>query len=200
MLPANMFVTSVDVEEGIWSKRKYKKKKKKVQAEEAWDREADETLEEGLPYDDESAQAFPVAQGGAGSGVTAKIVNGEATQHAVVAARWDSLRKIADKSQVPVGASVAWKVSVLAPSRCVNPSQPCLQALGINYTTLTPETLLHVARVVQCGDQLVVELVVEAGAGEASFGGVVADEGGMVQETFEWTDVLQGDWRLVTSR
>ena len=67
--------------------------------------------------------------------------------------------------------------------------------------TLTPEMLLHVARVVQCGDQLIVEQTVEAGAGEASFGGVVDDEeDGRAEETFEWTDVLQGDWRLVALR
>ncbi len=73
--------------------------------------------------------------------------------------------------------------------------------MGINFTTLTPEMILHITRVVQCGDQLVVESIIEGGAGEASFGGVVTDEeGGAAEETFEWTDVLQGDWRLVASR
>ncbi|KAI1788926.1 hypothetical protein LXA43DRAFT_1023232 [Ganoderma leucocontextum] len=185
LLPPNIFVTSVDVEEGMWSsKRKSKKKKKKAQVEDAWDQEADETFQAGLPYDDESAQAaFPAVQAGTANGVTAKAVNGEAVEHAVVAARWDSLRKIADKSQLAVGTTVAWK------------------ALGINFATLTPEMLLYVARVTQCADQLVVEPIAEAGAGEVSFGGVVADdEGGAAKETFEWTDVLQGDWRLVASR
>ena len=36
--------------------------------------------------------------------------------------------------------------------------------------------------------------------GLGRFGGAVAEEeGGPVEETFEWTDVLQGDWRLVAS-
>ena len=75
----------------------------------------------------------------------------------------------------------------------------CLQALGINFATLTPEMLLHVARVLRSGDQLIVEPMAEHSAGEVSFGGAVAEEeGGSVEETFEWTDVLQGDWRLVT--
>ena len=48
--------------------------------------------------------------------------------------------------------------------------------MGINVATLTPEMLLYIARVVQCGDQLVVAQMVEDGAGEAAFGGLVADE------------------------
>ncbi|PIL36582.1 hypothetical protein GSI_00271 [Ganoderma sinense ZZ0214-1] len=183
LLPPNMFVTSVDVEEGMWSKRKNKKKKKKVPVEEAWDQEADETFEEGLPYDDESAQAFSAVQTSTANAVATQVGHGEAVERAVVAARWDSLRKIADKSQVAVGTVVAWK------------------ALGINVATLTPEMLLNVAHAVQCDDQLVVAHMAEAGGGEASFGGVVADEeDGAAEEIFEWTDVLQGDWRLVASR
>lgn len=74
------------------------------------------------------------------------------------------------------------------------------QALGINFATLTPEMLLHVGRAVQCAEQLVVAPVADAGAAEVSFGGAVVDEeGGPVEETFEWTDVLQGDWRLVSA-
>lgn len=74
------------------------------------------------------------------------------------------------------------------------------QALGINFTTLTPETILHVGRVLQCDGQLVVEPIVNSGTAEVSFGGpVVADEDGIVEETFEWSDVLQGDWRLVAT-
>ena len=119
VLPPNMFVTSVDVEEGKWSskrKNKNKNKKKKVPVEEAWDREMDETFEEGLPYDDESAQTFSAIQAGPANGVATVATtagHGEAVEHAVIAARWNSLRKIADKSQVAVGTVVAWKVSFL---------------------------------------------------------------------------------------
>ena len=64
--------------------------------------------------------------------------------------------------------------------------------------TLTPEMLLHVARVQQCGDQVVVLPVSEAGAAAVSFGGLVQeDEGTTAEEVFEWSDVFSGDWRLV---
>ncbi|EJF63140.1 hypothetical protein DICSQDRAFT_56957 [Dichomitus squalens LYAD-421 SS1] len=182
LLPPNMFVTSIDVEEGMWlSRRKNKKKKQKQPIEEPWDQEADATFAEGLPYDDECAQAaYPASNNANGAGTNSD--SGEATERAVVAARWDSLRKITDKSQVSVGATVAWK------------------ALGINSATLTPEMLLHIARVLQCGDQLIVQPITEAGTGGVSFGGVVVEEeGGATEETFEWADVFQGDWRLVVS-
>ncbi len=94
-LPPNMFVTSVDVEEGLWSaKRKNKKKKKKALVE--------ETYPDGLPYDDEAAAAATASQ-------AAPIIT-KTTEHAVVAARWDTLRKITNKSDLSVGATVAWKV------------------------------------------------------------------------------------------
>ena len=62
----------------------------------------------------------------------------------------------------------------------------CLQALGINFATLTPEMLLHVARVLQSGDQLVVEPMAEHSAGEVSFGGAVAEE-----EGGKWAHILR---------
>ncbi|KAI8984904.1 hypothetical protein BD414DRAFT_537359 [Trametes punicea] len=184
LIPANMFVTSVDVEEGMWSpKNKKKKKKKKTQprAEETWNHEDEgegESFAGGLPYDDVPAPSAPES---------ARMQNGgiavESTEHAVVAAKWDTLRKITDQSQVQPGTTVGWK------------------ALGINFATLTPEMLLHVGRVVRCDEQLVIEPIAESSPAEVSFGGpVIAEEGGALEETFEWSDVLQGDWRLVSAR
>ena len=63
--------------------------------------------------------------------------------------------------------------------------------------TLTPEMLLHVARVQQCGDKLVVQPIAETGI--VSFSGPVDEEDGSTEEGYEWTDVLGGDWRLVTT-
>ncbi len=74
-----------------------------------------------------------------------------------------------------------------------------VQALGINFATFTPEVLLHVGRVTKCDEELVVELAAEPGSAELSFGGVVEEEGGAAEETFQWVDVLQGDWRLVSA-
>ena len=74
----------------------------------------DETFAGDLPYDDESAQAaYSVAQGTVADGSKASVTNGETMERAAIAAHWDSLRKITDKSQVSVGATVAWKVCVV---------------------------------------------------------------------------------------
>ncbi|KAI9069560.1 hypothetical protein FKP32DRAFT_1671285, partial [Trametes sanguinea] len=172
-------VPPVDVEEGLWpsrGKKGKKKKKKQVQVEEDEYYEED-TFAGGLPYDDPSEAAVEEV-----TTVQSKETVAESTEHAVVAAQWDTLRKITDKSQLQPGATVGWK------------------ALGINFATLTPEMLLHIGRVIRCDEQLVVEPFAEPSVEEVSFGGaVVAEEGGAAEETFEWPDVLSGDWRLVSA-
>ncbi|KAH9887605.1 hypothetical protein C8Q73DRAFT_712546 [Cubamyces lactineus] len=187
-IPANMFVTSVDVEEGMWNAKgkKKNKKKKKVQVEEKWDYAEEEAAEEadmfagGLPYDD-------VPETSMGPAISTTIqkdpTRSNCTEYAVVAAQWDTLRKITDKAQLQPGTTIGWK------------------ALGINFATFTPEILLHVGRVISCDEQLVVEPIAEPSPAAVSFGGVVdPEEGGPAEETFEWSDVFQGDWRLVSVR
>lgn len=112
LLPANMFVTSVDVEEGLWPAKGKKKKKKKVPVKEAqWDYEEEEqTFAGGLPYDDVPEVPAAVSAAGAQD-------DSVSTERVVVAARWDTLRKIVDKEQVQVGTNVAWKVRSLLSSR-----------------------------------------------------------------------------------
>ncbi|KAI0662818.1 hypothetical protein C8Q70DRAFT_473304 [Cubamyces menziesii] len=186
-IPANIFVTSVDVEEGMWNAKgkKKNKKKKKVQVEETWDY-AEEVVEEvntfagGLPYDD--VPETPIAPATSATSQTDPAKT-NSTERAVVAAQWDTLRKITDKAQLQPGATVGWK------------------ALGINFATFTPEILLHIGRVISCGEQLVVEHIAEPSTAKASFGGVIdPEEGEPAEETFEWSEVLQGDWRLVSMR
>lgn len=114
LLPANMFVTSVDVEEGLWPAKGKKKKKKKAPVKEAqWDYEEEEqTFAGGLPYDD--VPDVPAAMPAAGV-----QDDSASTERVVVAARWDTLRKITEKEQVQVGTTVAWKVRALSSScRC----------------------------------------------------------------------------------
>ena len=65
-------------------------------------------------------------------------------------------------------------------------------------TTLTPEMLLHIAQVRACGDQVVVQEI-SGGASAASFGGPVDEDEELAEATYEWSDVLSGDWRLVTA-
>lgn len=75
------------------------------------------------------------------------------------------------------------------------------QALAINPATFTPEFLLNIGRVTDCADALSLQPVHRPGAVEVSFGGPVEEEeeeGLLEAETFEWSDVYSGDWRVVT--
>ena len=72
------------------------------------------------------------------------------------------------------------------------------QELGINPQTFTPEMLLNVGKVVSCEQQLVVEQLSEHAAAEVSFGGlIVAEEEQNTELGYDWTDVFQGDWRIL---
>ena len=78
------------------------------------------------------------------------------------------------------------------------------QGLSINMETLTPEVILHVARVVRVDDErLDLELMSDNGAAGASFGGPIAAEDedfeGPVMEEFSWDEIFKGDFRLVAS-
>ena len=103
LFPKNMFVTSVDVEEGMWPRKK-NKKKKKVREEGAWADEVVEAFDGGLPYDDKAAAAAEAKN------EATPLNSAEGMEHAAVAARWDSLRPVTDKVQVAAGTTVAWKV------------------------------------------------------------------------------------------
>ncbi len=79
-----------------------------------------------------------------------------------------------------------------------------LQGLGINMDTLTPELLLHIARVTRVDEErLALQLFAENGAAGASFGGPVdgdEESEGPVEEEFGWGEIIQGDFRLVASQ
>ena len=115
LTPPNLFVTSVDVEEGMWSGRgKGKNKKKKKRVEETWEAEED-SFAGGLPYDDEAAAVIQMEASVASTNATA---SGKASvERAAVEAQWSSLRRVTDKSQVAIGFTVAWKVCSLLFSR-----------------------------------------------------------------------------------
>ncbi|TFK88073.1 hypothetical protein K466DRAFT_489685 [Polyporus arcularius HHB13444] len=183
-LPPNVFVTSVDVEEGMWpSKRKNKKRKKPQHSEETSVQEEQDPYPNGLPYDDEAAAAMqPAASKDVAGSATA---SGGMTERAAIAAKFDSLTKVTDKAQVVAGSTIAWT------------------GLGINMDTLTPELLLHIARVTRVDEErLALQLFSENGAAGASFGGPVdgdEESEGPVEEEFGWGEVIQGDFRLVAS-
>lgn len=115
MVPRNLFVTSVDVEEGMWDKSSKKRNKnskgKKAQAEEYWgeayydggggdkgqfaDAEEEEIV---LDYGDESG-------GGKEEKVEAMEVDWEKAE-----VGWNNYVVVVGKEQVEVGALVGWKV------------------------------------------------------------------------------------------
>ncbi|KAI0951819.1 hypothetical protein AcV7_007814 [Taiwanofungus camphoratus] len=170
-LPPNMFVTSVDVEDGLHSKRR--KKKTKVQN---WNYEQSTIEVQDLPYDDPQGECGLNTVDSA-SGVTsdnASVLNPEAVQTS-----WNSLAKVTEPSQLTPGIVLGWKV------------------LGINPNTLTPEMLLHLGRVIKCDAQLTIEPFLEHGLTEVSFGGLVEAEMGDTIEVYDLHDVFQGDWRLI---
>jgi hypothetical protein len=191
-----MFVTSIDVEEGM------KVKKRKKNRESAWEE-----------YQGQDGNG-PVEEAGEGDPSYSKMERA-----------WSSYRKIERWEELSVGCVVGWWVSIalfnphcFAPSfrsSLISPSHPIIywcqlvlkyilitpQALAINPTTYTPEHLLTLARLVsmsQPDDTVVVQPIPRPGTNTISFGGVVDGvemEQGAGEETFSWKDIVNGEWR-----
>ncbi|KAH9956796.1 hypothetical protein BC827DRAFT_1378443 [Russula dissimulans] len=94
---------------------------------------------------------------------------------------WVNAPLLTEKAALPIGCVVGW------------------QELGINPTTLTPETMLFVARVVASGESgAVVVRLRRPGLGIVSFaGGDLEDE--EEEEEFSWAQILEMNWRLVSN-
>ncbi|KAF5392064.1 hypothetical protein D9757_003290 [Collybiopsis confluens] len=135
-LPRNMFVTSVDVEEGMWdksSKKQQKKRKEPLQQEEL---NGDQSLE---LYDAE--EIFDLDYGTAEGFDTAGATTSEDLRHdsgidsksalvwSVVEQTFDTYPLVTSGSSLENGKMVAWK------------------ALALNPETFSPEILLHIATV-----------------------------------------------------
>lgn len=110
LLPPNVFVTSVDVEQGMWpSRRKNKKRKKPQHPEESFVQEEDVPYPNSLPYDDDEAAAAAQPSPSKAAPAT-ESASGTTSEREAIAASFDSLGKLTDKSQVTAGAIIAWKV------------------------------------------------------------------------------------------
>ncbi|KAF7790775.1 hypothetical protein EIP86_001732 [Pleurotus ostreatoroseus] len=176
-LPPNMFVTSIDVEEGMHPPRR-KNKKKRTESYMSEVQEVEQVvLDYGYADDVIPSQREEIEPLVDGSGATEQ-------DWSVVEAKWDSLPKLINVSQVQSGKMLGWK------------------ALAINPATFTPEFLLNIGKVTKVDPkQLTVQPLHRPGAAEISFGGFVDEEDGEVQleeETFEWNDVLAGEWRIIS--
>ena len=107
LLPPNMFVTSVDVEEGMRPAKKKNKKKAQIQVAESYGH--DDTIEvENMVLDygeadnhiptQRESDVSPIAQ--------------EERDWTYVDKNWSSLSRITDSAQLRPGATVGWKVSL----------------------------------------------------------------------------------------
>jgi len=93
---------------------------------------------------------------------------------------WVNAPPIEEKAILPFGCLVGW------------------QELGINPTTLTPEMMVFLARVVSGGEGgAVVVRLRRPGSGIASFAG--GDSKDEEEEEFTWDKILEMHWRLVSN-
>ncbi|KAI0057745.1 hypothetical protein BV25DRAFT_1970353 [Artomyces pyxidatus] len=176
LIPPNVFVTSVDVEAGLWPQKKKKGKQREegvstdvdpgpIQAKQ-WDWKEKKRQRNGygqedgawggdhagvnihLPYDEEAAAAMSHA---------------DALDWDAVEKSWATLQTVTPASSLSPGCVVGWK------------------ELGIHPVTLTPELLLKLATVVgsETG-QVKVKVLARPGTDLSSF--AVADEGASDEE------------------
>ncbi|KZP14108.1 hypothetical protein FIBSPDRAFT_868616 [Athelia psychrophila] len=200
-LPPGLFVTSIDVEEGLAPPRgrKGKKGKGKMQAPD----EQKEWVEEEW-MDPESFYADPdvraVGQPRVGP-VTVPHVPKDAAKtnpgkidFVKVEKSWASYPKIVDKAALRPGCVVGW------------------WGLAINPRTFTPESLLNIARLTSYTDdpdEITLTHIPRPGYGVISFGRSVEypegddaelEEVEEMSEVYTWSDVTDnGDWRLVSA-
>ncbi|KZT13197.1 uncharacterized protein LAESUDRAFT_754192 [Laetiporus sulphureus 93-53] len=163
LLPSNMFVTSVDVEEGM--SRKRRKRRQALYNHEHVPEEEDEAVNAIRSNKDQQHSERP----------SSDLPNAD-----TISKKWDALPKVQERSQLTAGKL----------------------ELGLNYQTCTPEMLTRVGRVVGDDDQqrVVIERYDNEGPEEVApdnrDGGVsVLDYGS--QESHEWREIAEGDWRLV---
>ncbi|KAE9403754.1 hypothetical protein BT96DRAFT_473144 [Gymnopus androsaceus JB14] len=137
-LPKNMFVTSVDVEEGLWNNSKKKKRRKQQQ------QDVDYTpLHNGESYDTEEAMVLDYgdAEGDHTETIPDSGLGGAEIEEtkstliwSVVENTFDALPLADFRESFEVGKLVAWK------------------ALALNPKTFSPEVLLHIATVTGVSD------------------------------------------------
>ncbi|KAJ4481112.1 hypothetical protein J3R30DRAFT_3464435 [Lentinula aciculospora] len=183
-LPKNIFVTSVDVEEGLWNNSKKKKKQRRKQWEEEHSDFVTEVTQHGeeLPF----TLDYGIAEGELASGNTLSVpnmnsVDAEDTKSTLI---WSVVENDFEAfPQVTLdslrnGKLVAWK------------------ALALNPATYSPEVLLHIATVMAVSNEppwenpyVAIRRLVRPGWEELD----VED----VEGTHMWETVKQMGWRAV---
>ncbi|KZT21227.1 hypothetical protein NEOLEDRAFT_1181852 [Neolentinus lepideus HHB14362 ss-1] len=210
-LPQNMFVTSVDVEAGMWpdsnKSRKSKGKAKgkgrgKRRDEEEWAEEVGVWLDYGEGVEGEDVARGEVQQTSSATEV-ANLLSANADTGtdgvgevvwANVETRFDSLPLLTGEEQLRDGMLFCWK------------------ALDINPATLTPEVMLKLARYVRLDSgmdsaSLTVRPLIRPTSAAVSFGHVLGhdEEGGgkgveeveEVEERVDWDAAVREGWKVV---
>ncbi|KAG6884803.1 hypothetical protein C0993_008167 [Termitomyces sp. T159_Od127] len=172
-LPPRMFVTSVDVEEGMWSSSQRKKRRKQKQSQR--EEQAQEDYDyQGMPMQEENVQ---LDYSGEAAGDTPDWDRAEKG--------WDEFVAITDIGQLAVGTLVGWK------------------ALALNPLTFSPEVMLSLASVVRLSDaEIVIKQFSRPGASSASFSHRFAvpeqgEEEIVEEEEYTWNDILTLQWKIV---
>ncbi|KAF8655187.1 hypothetical protein AX16_003219 [Volvariella volvacea WC 439] len=209
-IPPNLFVTSVDVEEGKWNKRG-RKRQQRAQKENwqngtRWAEERRfEDADEGditLVYPQEGSESnhdnLPVELSVGAISQSAAVSNGQAVSWGRVDQEWKTFREVASGDQLVVGGLYCW------------------EGLGMNPETFAPEKLLIVARVVRLNKQqdlgleVVIRQVHRPGTSAIGFSSTklkfAQDEAMQVdedtegdEEVIEWNTIAPGSWRVVNS-
>ncbi|KAF8164794.1 hypothetical protein B0H34DRAFT_793259 [Crassisporium funariophilum] len=203
-LPSNMFVTSVDVEAGIWNEQKPSKKRKGKKNQSQVDDYDGEWYDDSTQMDEMS---FTTTQRGQFDDADAPVnlpysdadaeasLKSEAFDWSRAEKHWKDCVVLNNVGQLAVGNLVGW------------------QGLAINPRTFSPEVLLTVARVVALppgpidgSPAIIVRHLKRHGASQAAFAfGLSAGEEGddnddeEVEEVIKWPEALTNQWRLINS-
>ncbi|KDQ65136.1 hypothetical protein JAAARDRAFT_188385 [Jaapia argillacea MUCL 33604] len=171
-LPPNIFVTSVDVEEGMHGKKRKGKGKRR-------DNVASPPLEGQDERQGEVCLDYGTANGVDEdvSTTSTNFLKDDGTPNIdLVQHKWDTLTVITQLDQLKPGILIGWK------------------ALGVNPATYSPEILLHLARIIAINTTHLD--VVSFLPNIASFGvDGLAEE--PEEESYELAEVLGGGWKLI---
>ncbi|CAL1703768.1 unnamed protein product [Somion occarium] len=184
LIPSNMFVTSVDVEEGLRPQKRKKKARAVAEAEAEVEMdfldygEADQSVDVVTTQRSPERTAVPI-QAWTDVALSAAGLVDDITR------QWDNLVKVTDRTQVIPGTLLAWK------------------ELGINPSTFTPEMLVKVGTVVKfADDKVVLEQQTDSNEMTLSFGGAVMDEDIALEPTLlevGWDQIAGGDYKFYIS-
>ncbi|EGO04170.1 hypothetical protein SERLA73DRAFT_67886 [Serpula lacrymans var. lacrymans S7.3] len=173
-LPSNLFVTFVDVEEGLNPKKKKKTQHRRDQVSleqhNTYEPQQD-VLDYGCPQDSNavpqnSINPMPVSHSPKDPSI------------AYIEKHWPSFVRVTEKSQLQPETLVGWK------------------ALAVNPLTCTPEMLLTLGHITEIDDAHVKVQLIHRPA-QTSFGGMLDDSEGTSEETFIWEDVFALDWKSI---